>query len=326
LQQQSGWRGKRRAVPVRAVIGAVMLDAGVAILAYQQAVLKERLARQSRLETLIGDFDRAMKAALQGLAAISTQIRQSAAVVAENARTSKDRSGSVANASAQAAGNVQTAATAAEELSASIREISRRVSDSSSITEQAVATAQSSYDTTRALADGAAKIGAVVQLINAIASQTNLLALNATIEAARAGDAGKGFAVVAGEVKGLAGQTGRATGDIETQVETMQLATGKSVELMQAIVGVIGELREIAGGIAAAVEQQSAATQEIARAVQQAAVSTEIVSRDIAGVERSASDTSIAAEELSQTFAELNRIEQAINGEVVRFLEGAREA
>ncbi len=325
LQQRRGWQ-RRNETPVRAVISAVMLDAGVAILAYQQAVIEERLVRQQRLEAHIGDFDLQMKSALQSLAAVSAQIRQSATVVAASAQTSQDQSGNVAAASARAAENVQTAATAAEQLSAAILEISRRVSDSSGITERAVETAQSSYETTQALADSAAKIGAVVQLINEIASQTNLLALNATIEAARAGDAGKGFAVVAGEVKGLAGQTGRATGDIEAQVESMQKATGKSVQLMQAIVGVIGQLREIAGSIAAAVEQQTAATQEIARSVQQAAVSTQSVSSDIATVERSANDTSLAAQELSQTFQELNRIEQTINAEVARFLDGARRA
>jgi methyl-accepting chemotaxis protein len=331
LAQHRTLRGRRwgkpgSTAPIAAVIGAVMLDAGIAIMAYQQAVIEERLARQSRLEKQISGFDVEMKAALQSLAAVSTQIRQSAAVVAQSAQTSKDQSGNVAAASMQASGNVQMVATAAEQLSASIQEISRRVTQSSEITERAAEAAQASDRMAKALAEAAAKIGAVVQLINEIAGQTNLLALNATIEAARAGEAGKGFAVVASEVKGLAGQTGRATGDIASQIQAMQDATGQCVDLMRAIAQTIGQLREISGGVAAAVEQQTAATQEIARNVQQAATGTDKVSQNIVIVERSASETSTAAEELARTFDELNRIEHKIHAGIERFLEGARLA
>ena len=103
----------------------------------------------------------------------------------------------------------------------------------------------------------AQKIGAVVELIQAIASQTNLLALNATIEAARAGEAGKGFAVVASEVKGLASQTAKATEEISAQIGAMQSSTNEAVVAIASINKTIGRMNEIASAIAAAVEQQA---------------------------------------------------------------------
>ena len=321
-----GFAPRSRRAPMAPVIGALMLDAGIAILAYQQAVIADRLTRQRQLEEQISRFDREMRSVLQSLSAVSGQIRQATAVVAQSAQLSRDQSGNVAAASADAAGNVQVVATAAEQLSASIQEISRRVAQSSEITERAAESAQSSDQMAASLSEAAARIGAVVQLIDEIAGQTNLLALNATIEAARAGEAGRGFAVVAAEVKGLAGQTGRATGDISSQIAAMQVATEQSILQMQTIAGVIGQLREIATGVASAVEQQTAATQEIARNVMQAAAGTDSVSRNITVVERSARDTSAAAEELAMTFDELNRIERKINLEVAEFLKGARQA
>ncbi|HVT51806.1 MAG TPA: globin-coupled sensor protein [Dongiaceae bacterium] len=326
-KQPRRWPWRRAApLPVQSIIGAVMLDAGTAILAYQQAVIEDRLARQRQLEAQIGAFDREMRDVLGALAAVSGQIREASAVLARSAETSKRQSSTVAAASAQAASNVQTVAAAAEQLSASIREISERVSQSSAITGRAAETAETSDRTTRALSDAASRIGAVVQLIDEIASQTNLLALNATIEAARAGDAGKGFAVVASEVKGLAGQTGRATGEIAGQIQSMQEATTESVDLLQKIAGEIGRLREISAEVAAAVEQQTAATIEIARNVQQAAAGTDSVTQNIGIIEQSAGETSAAAEELARTFDALNRIEQKINLEVEKFLEAARQA
>jgi methyl-accepting chemotaxis protein len=123
----------------------------------------------------------------------------------------------------------------------------------------------------RSLAAAAGKIGEVVQLVNSIAARTNLLALNATIEASRAREAGKGFAVVAAEVKILANQTAQATEDIALQVKAIQDATRGSVAAIQASGTTIGPVSEIAAAIAAAVEQQGAATQEIARNIAEAA-------------------------------------------------------
>jgi methyl-accepting chemotaxis protein len=136
----------------------------------------------------------------------------------------------VATAADEASAGVQTVAASAEQLSSSISEISRQVAQSSRITEKAVSDARRTDTTVRALAEGAQWIGQVVELIRSIAGQTNLLALNATIEAARAGDAGKGFALVASKVKGLAGQTARATEEIAAQIAQLQSETTGAVE------------------------------------------------------------------------------------------------
>ena len=146
-----------------------------------------------------------------------------------------------------------------------------------------------------ALAEGADKIGDIVQLINAIAGQTNLLALNATIEAARAGDAGKGFAVVASEVKSLANQTAKATEEIGQQIGEIQTATKEAVTAIQSITKIIGEISNTSTAIAASVEEQGSATKEIARNVQEAAAGTKEVTVNISGVSQGASETGSAA-------------------------------
>ena len=165
------------------------------------------------------------------------------------------RSGCFCNpgASETASEHVRTAATASDELSSSIAEITRRVQESNGIAADAVKQAAATDQRINELSEAGARIGDVVKLITSIAEQTNLLALNATIEAARAGEAGRGFAVVASEVKALAGQTAKATEEISGQIGDMQQATTRSVGAIEAIGGTIREVGRISGAIAAAV-------------------------------------------------------------------------
>jgi methyl-accepting chemotaxis protein len=211
-------------------------------------------------------------------------------------------------------------ASAAEELSTSIQEISRRVSEAAEISVGAVREAEQTTMTIRSLAETAQKIGEVINLITDIASQTNLLALNATIEAARAGDAGKGFAVVAGEVKALAHQTARATGEIQQQVTAIQSETDRAVTAIGGIAGTIGTVNQITMGIASAVEQQGAATQEIARNVQEAAGGTTEVSASIGQVTAATHKTGEIAESLSGMADELSNESDRLRAVVGNFV------
>jgi methyl-accepting chemotaxis protein len=207
-----------------------------------------------------------------------------------------------------------------------VDEIARQVAESSRIATEAVAQAQKTGARIAELSQAAARIGDVVQLITDIAAQTNLLALNATIEAARAGDAGRGFAVVASEVKALAAQTAKATGDIGTQIAGMQMATEESVTAIKEIGGTIARISEIAGAIAAAVEEQGAATQEIARNVQQAANGTSQVATNIVDVNRGAAETGTASSQVLSSAQSLSGESQNLKNEVERFLTTVRAA
>ncbi len=234
------------------------------------------LRHEARIK-LADDVETTIKRVADVLVGAVAEMEDAARTVSGAVESAGDQASRVVATAEQASANVATVATAAEELSASIHEISRQVHRSSSISGQAVTEADRTNALVLGLSEATNRIGEVVNLITDIASQTNLLALNATIEAARAGDAGKGFAVVANEVKTLANQTAKATEEITSQVSTVQARTREAVEAIRGIGGTIGTLNEIAGAIAAAVEEQGAATAEIARNVQEAAAGTQEV-------------------------------------------------
>mgnify|MGYP003642668377 CR=1 FL=1 len=267
------------------------------------------------------NFENTVKAVVEAVSSSANQVQSAAQSMSATAEETSQQSATVAAASEEATSNVQTVASAAEELSSSIEEISRQVSQSTKISNDAVEEATKANEKVQGLAEAAQKIGEVVNLINDIASQTNLLALNATIEAARAGEAGKGFAVVASEVKSLATQTAKATEEIGAQIDQIQTATNDAVQAIQGINQTISEISEISTAIASAVEEQGAATREIAGNVQQAATGTQEVSSNIVGVSQAAEQSGATATEVLQVATNLSEQADTLSRHVDEFLE-----
>jgi methyl-accepting chemotaxis protein/aerotaxis receptor len=292
-----------------------------------QAVQRRAEAQRKADMTKLADgFEAAIGEIVETVSSAATELEASASTLSSTAGRAQELATAVATGSEAASSNVHSVASAAEEMSSSVREIGRQVQDSSRIASEAVSQAHATTERVSELSRAASRIGDVVELINAIAGQTNLLALNATIEAARAGEAGRGFAVVASEVKALAEQTAKATGEIGQQVGGIQAATQDSVSAIGEISGTIARLSEIASAIAAAVEQQGAATQEIARNVQQAAQGTQQVSSNVGHVQRGASETGSASSEVLSAAQMLSRDSNRLKLEVGKFLNSVRAA
>ena len=282
--------------------------------------------RRAEMHRLADSFEGAVGEIVGTVSSASTELEASATTLTSTAERTQQLTTVVAAASEEASTNVQSVASATEELSSSITEISRQVQESARVASEAVGQARTTTDRVSELSKAATRIGDVVELINTIAGQTNLLALNATIEAARAGEAGRGFAVVASEVKALAEQTAKATGEIGQQIASIQAATQESVGAIKDISDTIEKLSEISSTIAAAVEEQGAATQEISRNVQQAAHGTHQVSSNITDVQRGASETGSASSQVLSAAQMLSGDSNRLKIEVARFLDSVRAA
>ena len=292
----------------------------------KDAEARSAAQRRNDMLQLADGFERAVGEIVETVSSASTELEASAGTLTATAERAQEVTTMVAAASEEATTNVQSVASATEELSSSVTEISRQVQESARMATDAVGQARVTNDRVGELSKAAARIGDVVELINTIAGQTNLLALNATIEAARAGEAGRGFAVVASEVKALAEQTAKATGEIGQQVSSIQAATEVSVGAIKDISGTIERLAEISSAIAAAVEEQGAATQEISRNVQQAAQGTQQVSSNITDVQRGASETGSASSQVLSAAQSLSSDSNRLKLEVGRFLDTVRAA
>ena len=282
--------------------------------------------RKAELNQFVEDFRTKISGIIEQVMSSSGRFEKDAHQLSLTAHATAEMSGQSAGTSRQASEHVRSAATASNELSQSIVEISRRVQDSNHVAAEAVKQATATDERMAELSAAGDRIGDVVKLITSIAEQTNLLALNATIEAARAGDAGRGFAVVAQEVKTLAGQTAKATDEISSHIVNMQRATGESVEAIKAIGLTIERISEITGAISSAVEHQGEATQNIAHGVEAAAGGTVDVAENIERVAQGASETETTSSQMLQSAKGLSVVSVHLRDEVEKFLDSVRAA
>jgi methyl-accepting chemotaxis protein len=322
-------RGVRNEIGAMADVLQVFKEALIAKKAADEAAAADaeaKIERGRKVDNITREFENMIGEIVETVSSASTQLEASAGTLTATAERSQELATTVASASEEASTNVQSVASATEELSSSVNEISRQVQESARMASEAVSQAKATNDRVGELSKAASRIGDVVELINTIAEQTNLLALNATIEAARAGEAGRGFAVVASEVKALAEQTAKATGEIGQQISGIQAATQESVGAIKEISGTIEKLSEISSTIAAAVEEQGAATQEISRNVQQAAQGTQQVSSNITDVQRGASETGSASSQVLSAARSLSGDSSRLKLEVGKFLDSVRAA
>jgi methyl-accepting chemotaxis protein len=262
----------------------------------ERAAIRSQEQRRATIDSAIALFRPAVEKLLSGVSRSATAMRSTSRGLFDSSEHTSRRAESAVHAFNEASANVETAAVAADELSRSIGEISRQLTQTSSVVGLATNEARATDGEIAGLADGAQKIGDVVKLIRNIAGQTNLLALNATIEAARAGEAGKGFAVVASEVKSLAVQTAKATEDIANHILAVQDSTSGAVEAIRQIAARMQEINGNTSAVAVSVEQQSLATGEISRSVTSAAEGTNHVVTVLGEVAGAATQTRSSAE------------------------------
>jgi methyl-accepting chemotaxis protein len=294
--------------------------------AEQRSDAEVKARRGEKVAALVKSFEGMIKGVVSNLASSATELQSNAASMSSASQQTQQQSTVVSTAAQEASANVQAVAGATEEMTASSREIGQQVTKASQMAGAAVEEANQTSTVVDGLARAAQKIGDVVSLIQQIAGQTNLLALNATIEAARAGDAGKGFAVVASEVKSLANQTAKATEEISAQISGIQSATGSTVDAIKGIGTSISNISHVASAVAAAVQEQVAATGEISSNVQQAAQGTDEISRNITGVAQAASQTGEAANMVLTAANQLSKEAETLRGEVDKFLAALNAA
>lgn len=279
-----------------------------------------KLARQNAVDALIGRFRNDIRSGLTLVSAQAQTMVKTASELNGVADRTSNCVTSAAAASEEASTSVSTVASAAEELAASIQEISRQIETTGAVVNQAAEVARKTNQRIDGLSSAATRIGAVVGLISEIAEQTNLLALNATIEAARAGEAGRGFAVVAAEVKSLANQTAKATGEISTQIDGIQGATKDAVEAIRQITEIMADIDRSTSSIATAINEQRSATSEIARNVTEASTGTREVSETMSMVTGNAQETVQFAASVYNASTDVNKCATDLERTVDRFL------
>jgi methyl-accepting chemotaxis protein len=294
--------------------------------AKQRAQAEQELMRRELTSKLAAEFEAKVGKLVLGLESAATELEATAHSMSSAAEHTSRQTALVSENAEQAATNVTTVSDATGRLTTSAQQISSLVGNSAQLIDRAVEGARQTDGTVQKLAEGAQKIGDIVELISQIAAQTNLLALNATIEAARAGEAGKGFAVVATEVKSLASQTAKATEEITAQINQIQGATENAVEAIRGIGKLIKDVSVMASEMAQAVEQQRETTAVIGNSVAHAFRETKEVAANIGQVRDAATSAGAAASQVLSSASNLAADAQTLSRELGEFVHGIRAA
>ncbi len=271
------------------------------------------------MKNSLGDVIQLITETAMRVASASNELFAAREQITANSEETSSQANVVAEVAQRVSESLQTVSIGAEEMAITIQSIATHAHEAASIASHAVQTAQAANVTVAKLGNSSAEIGEVIKVITVIAQQTNLLALNATIEAARAGEAGKGFAVVANEVKELAKQTAKSSGDIGRKIAAIQSDTKGAVEAIGTIAKVIHQINDISGTIATAVEEQSATTNEMKRNVEEAARGAGEISSSIGAVARVADGTSYRAQESQRAAQELADVAKLLSGLMSQF-------
>ncbi|MFY9768986.1 MAG: methyl-accepting chemotaxis protein [Xanthobacteraceae bacterium] len=282
--------------------------------------LRQREERRRAVDAAISSFRARVEKVLESVSDSATAMKAAAKLLLSTSDHTLQRAEGAVHGSNAASANVETAATAAAELSVSIKEISRQLGQANQVVRAAAADAAATNEDIAGLAHVAQKIGDVVKLIQDIAGQTNLLALNATIEAARAGEAGRGFAVVASEVKSLAVQTAKATEEITHEILSVQNSSGKAVSAIREITRRMQDISTYTGAVAASVEQQEFATGEISHNVASAADGAKAIVAALGEVAGGVTQTRGSAQTMLAASEDVENATAKLRSEVEAFL------
>ncbi len=286
----------------------------------------ERTRRAAVIEKEIEEFRADSTRVLAEIVGAAAELDEVAQALHQAVIIAVSFTGEAKEASAVAALNVQSSATAIEQLNSSVAEIAIQTARSKDVAENGTGEARRAQEIAREATASAQEITGIVKLVQAIAEQTNLLALNATIEAARAGEAGRGFAVVAAEVKNLAAETSSAIGKISSYIEAVQRAAG-GMDVANASVNELMERIAVgAASVFASIDEQSVALQNVAEHADKAFRATEKVAQSAATATGTIAETENLADQVKQLSHRMEESTRRMNQRVEGFLRTVQAA